>query len=118
MLGVLRRTGQIGETMIVLISDNGVMGGEHRLAGGKAVAYREAVEVPAVIRMPAGVGNPPTTIAEPTANIDLAPTILDLAGASPCNAQGQCRTLDGRSLLGSLGAGGDPIPSDRHVSSS
>jgi arylsulfatase A-like enzyme len=36
------------------------------------------------------------------ANIDLAPTILDLARAKPCASATVCRTLDGRSLVGLL----------------
>ena len=32
-------------------------------------------------------------------NIDLAPTILDFANAQPCAKAGNCRTLDGRSLV-------------------
>lgn len=38
-------------------------------------------------------------VGRPVGNIDLAPTILDLAGARPCAAPGECRTMDGRSLM-------------------
>jgi arylsulfatase A-like enzyme len=41
----------------------------------------------------------PATVAAEVGNIDLAPTILALAHASPCAAPGSCRTLDGRSLV-------------------
>jgi arylsulfatase A-like enzyme len=112
ILNALKRTGQLDDTMIVFISDNGVLRGQHRIPAGKAVAYRESVQVPAVIRMPAGF-SAPSSLNPPTANIDLAPTILDLAGAEACREPGKCRTMDGRSMLGSLGGPGDPIPSDR-----
>jgi arylsulfatase A-like enzyme len=115
VLGVLRRTGQIDNTVIFFTSDNGVMRGQHRILAGKAVAYRESVEVPAVIRLPPSFGATPSTIDAPTANIDWAPTVLDLAGASPCAQPGVCRTMDGRSLVGSLGGTGDPIPPDRNI---
>jgi arylsulfatase A-like enzyme len=36
------------------------------------------------------------------ANIDLAPTLLEFAGAKPCPPAGDCRTLDGRSLVALL----------------
>jgi hypothetical protein len=48
------------------------------------------------------------------ANIDLAPTILDLAGARPCRSAGRCRVLDGRSLTGLL-RGESEWPDDRAV---
>ena len=46
------------------------------------------------------------------ANIDLAPTILDLAGADPC--ADSCRVMDGRSLVPLL-QGRANFPSDRGV---
>src|SRR5204863_368344 len=48
---------------------------------------------------PGRCGGGRRTIDEPVANIDLAPTILDLAGGRPCTPEGQCRTMDGRSLM-------------------
>ena len=38
-------------------------------------------------------------VGRPVGNIDLPPTILDLVGARPCAAPGECRTMDGRSLM-------------------
>ena len=35
----------------------------------------------------------------PVANIDLAPTLLELAHGKPCRGKGKCRVLDGRSLM-------------------
>jgi len=47
----------------------------------------------------------------PVANIDLAPTILDLAGTRPCIAPHVCRRMDGRSMMPLLdGTGGFPDP--------
>jgi arylsulfatase A-like enzyme len=45
-------------------------------------------------------------VKKPVANIDLAPTILDLARARPCQRRGVCRTMDGRSLLPLLSRSG------------
>jgi len=75
----------------VFTSDNGWMQGEHRIPSGKVVPYEESIRVPLILRGP-GVpaGKRVTTIA---ANVDLAPTILDAAGASAA------LTVDGRSLL-------------------
>ena len=40
----------------------------------------------------------PPEISRPVNQLDLTATILDLAGAQPCTAAGDCRELDGRSL--------------------
>jgi arylsulfatase A-like enzyme len=49
-------------------------------------------------------------VGDQVGNIDLAPTILDLAGGEPC-AEG-CRVMDGRSLVPLLEGRGS-FPSDR-----
>ena len=98
----VQRAGEIRRTVFVFLSDNGFFFGEHRLATGKVFPYEEALHLPLVIRVPRryrdGAGRVEET-AEPTANIDLAPTIVQLAGASPCTPGAGCRTMDGRSLV-------------------
>jgi N-acetylglucosamine-6-sulfatase len=79
-------------TYVVFISDNGFFLGEHRL-GDKRLAYEESMRVPLVI---AGPGVPPHEVSSMALNLDLAPTILDLAGATvPADMQGRslARTL-------------------------
>ena len=88
--------------MFIFISDNGLFYGEHRIASGKVLPYEEGLRLPLVIRMPRrymGGAKRVPLVGKPVANIDLAPTILDLAGAQPCLASGTCRTMDGRSLM-------------------
>jgi arylsulfatase A-like enzyme len=51
----------------------------------------------------------------PVANIDLAPTFLEMAGARPCREPGRCRTLDGRSLLPLLTGRVDRWPRERGI---
>lgn len=102
----LRRAGELENTAVVFTSDNGLFYGEHRVPGSKKLPYEEAIRVPLVLRVPARFrgGEPPVRrVSEPVANIDIAPTILDLAGANPCKADGECRVMDGRSLLPLLG---------------
>ncbi len=94
----LRNTGELDDTYIVFTSDNGYLLGEHGLRG-KDVAYEEAVRVPLIVRGPdvdAGATN-----SSLVANVDLAPTITELAEASPG------RKLDGQSLVSTL-RGEDP----------
>jgi N-acetylglucosamine-6-sulfatase len=112
----LAKAGVLDETVLIFISDNGFFYGEHRLRREKIRPYEEALHVPFVIRVPPGVLGAPAVPAvnELVANIDLAPTILELAGASPCLPTGSCRVMDGRSLVPLLlGQGGWPV--DRGV---
>jgi N-acetylglucosamine-6-sulfatase len=98
----LRRAKELENTVLVFTSDNGFFFGEHRIPEQKARPYEEALRVPLLIRVPArylGATAVPEVTA-PVANIDLAPTILDLAGADPCRSARRCRVMDGRSLIG------------------
>jgi arylsulfatase A-like enzyme len=93
---------ELSQTVIVFTSDNGYYFGEHRIPDKKHNPYEEGIRVPLVIRLPkelrAGEPRIPT-IRETVANIDLAPSIVQLAGARPCARPGLCRTMDGRSLV-------------------
>ena len=77
------------ETLVVFISDNGFLNGEHGLLG-KRVAYEESVRIPFVARYPALIE--PAERSELVLNVDLAPTILDYCGVSVP------QTMEGRSL--------------------
>jgi arylsulfatase A-like enzyme len=87
---VIVALGQVGElrnTVLLFTSDNGWLYGEHRLSA-KLAAFEEAIRVPLFIRS----GNPSTVNALVT-NIDLAPTILDLAGVP------MPTSVDGKSVV-------------------
>ncbi len=91
IVGALRRTGQLDNTDIFFVSDNGYFHGQHRVPFGKYLPYEPSIHVPLVVRGPGLAQDAVThTLAS---NVDLAPTILRLAGATPL------RTLDGHSLL-------------------
>jgi arylsulfatase A-like enzyme len=91
LVGTLKRTGELDNTYILFTSDNGYMQGEHRVAYGKMFAYDPSTRVPLLLR---GPGIPHGQVShELVANIDLAPTIAQVAGARPT------RPCDGRSLL-------------------
>jgi N-acetylglucosamine-6-sulfatase len=78
------------DTYFVFTSDNGYLWGEHRITG-KVWPYEESIRVPLVIRPP---GRHPTrTLDQLALNIDIAPTIAELAGIEPRSP------LDGRSLV-------------------
>ena len=87
----LRRRDELDETYIIFTSDNGYMQGEHRVRSGKMLPYDPSTRVPLIIR---GPGIPDAQVSgELVANTDLAPTLLELAGAHAG------KTVDGRSLL-------------------
>jgi N-acetylglucosamine-6-sulfatase len=101
LVDTLRRSGEERDTVIVFVADNGTFYGEHRIFKGKGDPYEEGIHVPMLMRVPRNVlgQRPTTTVPEPVANIDLAPTVLDLAAARPCNADDVCRDVDGRSIV-------------------
>lgn len=90
----LEETGELDNTVIIFISDNGKHWGEHRMES-KSTAYEESVKVPFALRYPALV--PAAYIEEKlTANIDIAPTIYELSETSTPD------TVDGLSLVSLL----------------
>lgn len=91
LVKTLRRTDQLRNTMIVFLSDNGWMQGEHRVGGDKFLPYEESLRIPLIIR---GPGVPKgRTVKGQVSNIDFAPTLVDAAGAEAG------RRMDGVSLL-------------------
>jgi len=101
----LRRAHLAADTYVIFTSDNGYMHGEHRIRAEKVQPYEEALKVPLVIRGPAIPGG--REIEAPVANVDLAPTILDLAEAGDPPAD-LARPVDGRSLAPYTYGRGEP----------
>ena len=89
ILKALKETGQLDNTIIVFTSDNGYFYGEHGLSVERRLAYEESIRLPLLVRYPKIV-KPATVRNELALNIDLAPTLLDLAGVSiPTTSQGR-----------------------------
>lgn len=88
----LADAGRLDDTVIVLTSDHGYFYGEHGLNEERRLAYEESIRVPLLVRYPRRVraGITPDRFA---LGIDLAPTLLELAGAVPDAG------MDGRSLV-------------------
>jgi N-acetylglucosamine-6-sulfatase len=92
VVNALAASGALYNTVLIFTSDNGYFQGEHRLRhpASKGWAYDQASHVPLLIRggsFPSGV-----TADQFVANIDLAPTIVQLTGATAG------LPMDGRSL--------------------
>lgn len=79
------------ETLVLYLSDNGFSLGEHGLID-KRHAYEESIRIPMIAWGPGFVPEG-TVVTDMVRNIDLAPTILELAGVPPT------RPIDGRSVL-------------------
>jgi N-acetylglucosamine-6-sulfatase len=112
----LMKTGELNNTVIALTSDNGYYFGEHRISVGKIYPYEEGIRVPLVMRVPPryrGGGERIPEIDDQVGNIDIAPTLLDLAQARPCNGGSACRVMDGRSLVGLLSGDRTRFPDGR-----
>jgi N-acetylglucosamine-6-sulfatase len=92
ILDAVEAKGLLDNTVVIFISDNGLMFDEHYLRG-KNVPYEEALRVPFAIRYPKRF---PVGVSEErvVANIDIRPTIEELAELPPDPE------IDGVSLLG------------------
>lgn len=87
----LQATDQLADTYVIFTSDNGFFTGEHRIPKGKYLPYEPSLRVPLIISgpgLPAGARS-----EELVSNVDLAPTILEVAGGTATVP------VDGRSLL-------------------
>lgn len=90
MLLTLKEQGRLNNTLVLFTSDNGLLWGEHRLQG-KQAPYEEAIRVPFVLWYPKLIPEPRQE-DQLVLNIDIAPTLADLAGVTPSHV------VDGRSL--------------------
>jgi N-acetylglucosamine-6-sulfatase len=94
VLDYLERSGLSKSTLVLYLSDNGFSLGEHGLID-KRHAYEESIRIPMLAWAP-GYIPPGSTVSQLVRNIDVAPTILELAGTD------RPADMDGRSVLGSL----------------
>jgi arylsulfatase A-like enzyme len=88
----LEETGQLDNTMILFMGDNGYFFGEHGIGPERRFAYEEGIRSPLTVRYPkmvkAGSRVKPLVILQ-----DLAPTLIEMAGGKPG------RQIQGRSLV-------------------
>ena len=79
VLSELDRLGIADNTIVVYASDNGYMWGEKQLID-KRFPYEEATRIPMIVRYPAKIKNPGRSSTEMVLSVDVAPTLLQLAG--------------------------------------
>ena len=88
VMQALKKKGFDRNTLVLFTSDGGHLWGEHGLID-KRCAYEESMRIPMIAYGP-GLVKPGTTCDAMIANIDLAPTLLEIAGVKiPANVDGQ-----------------------------
>jgi N-acetylglucosamine-6-sulfatase len=92
ILARLEKMRALDNTVVVFTSDHGYFYGEHGLSEERRLAYEEAIRIPLVVRYPPRVAAG-STPGQLVLSLDLAPTLLELAGLTPPAA------MQGRSLL-------------------
>ncbi len=122
IVDALQRNGQLDNTMIVFLSDNGFMHGEHRALAEKVLPYEESIRVPLVLR---GPGVPRGRVDHRlVANVDVTSTILDATDVAPGLVQDGRSLLDllkdpgaewGRDILIENGRGANGVPAYRGI---
>ena len=97
----LRAAGRLDGMLVVITSDHGEEFHEHGGWTHGQSLYEELVRVPLLVRAPAGGPGRGRRVEAPVSLVDLAPTILDLAGvASGARVSGRSLVplLEGRTL--------------------
>lgn len=85
----LEELGQLDNTVVIFTSDHGYFYGEHGLDQERRLAYEESARIPLIVRFPrmARAGSTPAQMVQ---TIDLAPTVLAMAGVrDPVARQGK-----------------------------
>jgi len=91
-IAALKSSGVYDRATIILLSDHGEGLGDHGEGEHGVFLYREALQVPLIVKLPRSERRG-TTVATPAQLIDVAPTIAALTGAKPRVS------LAGKSLL-------------------
>ncbi len=101
IFAVLERQGELDNTFVVFLGDNGFFFGEHALGPERRFAYEEGIRSPFLVRYPRRV-KPGTRVRDLVICQDIAPTMIELAGGKPGPQ------IQGRSLLPLFARGSKP----------
>jgi hypothetical protein len=105
----LAAQGRLDNTIFIFTGDNGEASIEHRL-NGKGDPYQTTL--PFLVSWPARLGTSPSTVRERLQNIDLAPTLCEIAGCSMGPYPNGQATADGWSFAGLLLGGASSLNRD------
>eukprot|EP00947_MAST-08B_sp_MAST-8B-sp1_P004860 g4860.t1 len=101
IVATVEAAGKMDQTIFAFTSDHGYRFGQFRMPQGKWNAYDNDLRIPLLLRGP-GI-TPGSTYAGLGSNVDLIPTLMDLAGLG---SEGPPSTMDGRSLAAGIRAAG------------
>ena len=92
IMTALEKASALDNTVIVFTSDHGYFYGEHGLNEERRLAYEETIRIPLLVRYPSRI-KAGSVASDLVLTIDLAPTVLSLAGLTPP------ATIEGRSVV-------------------
>ncbi|HET7220579.1 MAG TPA: sulfatase [Vicinamibacterales bacterium] len=77
--GWLEESGQLDNTIVVFVGDNGLLEGEHGMVD-KRTMHEPSIRIPMAVRYP-GLTRTPKVVTEQVLTVDMAPSLLELAHA-------------------------------------
>ena len=93
----LDETGQLENTIVVFVGDNGLLEGEHGMVD-KRTMHEPSIRIPMAVRYP-GLTRAARSIDQQVLTMDMAPSLLELAGAPAI------QEVDGRSWVSLVRSG-------------
>jgi arylsulfatase A-like enzyme/Tfp pilus assembly protein PilF len=88
LLDRLKARGWLDRAIVAIVSDHGEGLGDHGETEHGILLYREALHVPWILRLPGGAGGG-RRVAGTLGLVDVAATLIDLAGLDPSGLDGQ-----------------------------
>ena len=82
ILHALEKKRQLENTLVIFTSDQGYFYGEHGLSVERRLAYEESIRIPLLMRYPP-LARAGSIVDGFALGIDIAPTVLEIAGAKP-----------------------------------
>jgi arylsulfatase A-like enzyme len=98
----LKDRGVYDDSIIIFNSDHGEMNGRRAVVDKGVYLFPDVLRVPLAIKMPGRSGIKHHVVDAPVSHLDIAPTLLEIAGVTPEER------LDGESLLPYLSGKGKP----------
>ena len=102
LLERIDRLGMGERTVVIFASDNGFFWGEHQRGGTGRWPYEESIRIPFIVRAPGIIEAPGRRADQMILNIDLAPSVLEMAGLRAPNS------MEGRSFVPALKSRSSP----------